>query len=57
MGGRSVSDKSAKVAAGDTPAGGGDTRRRFIERLASTAAVPMILPLVLSRPRSAALAY
>lgn len=51
-----MSEISAKVAAGETPAGG-DTRRRFIERLASTAAVPMILPLVLSRPRSAALAY
>jgi hypothetical protein len=52
-----VSKESAGKVAGDAPASDGDTRRTFIERLARTTALPMILPLVLSRPRSAALAY
>ncbi len=33
------------------------TRRAFIERLALTTAAPVVLPLLLTHPRSEALAY
>jgi hypothetical protein len=46
--------------AGAAPAEGdlarGDTRRKFVERLAKTAALPLVVPLMLSMS-SAAFAY
>ena len=34
-----------------------DTRRAFIERLARTTALPMVLPLLFVRPKAPAAAY
>ena len=44
-----IADPSA-AAERETPTTGAGTRRAFIERLATTSALPVILPILLSPP-------
>ena len=47
---------SARPIPDESDAARGDTRRKFVERLAKTAALPLVVPLMLSMS-SAAFAY